>query len=60
MKDLTPSGTRRMGANPHANGGLLKKTLRLPDFHDYARSSSTSRARWKPKTLGRWESFCAM
>ena len=24
-----------MGANPHANGGLLKKTLRLPDFRDY-------------------------
>ena len=25
-----------MGANPHANGGLLKKALRLPDFRDYA------------------------
>ena len=25
-----------MGANPHANGGLLKKTLRLPDFREYA------------------------
>jgi xylulose-5-phosphate/fructose-6-phosphate phosphoketolase len=36
LKELTPAGTRRMGANPHANGGLLKKTLRLPDFRAYA------------------------
>lgn len=35
LKELTPSGIRRMGANPHANGGLLKKTLRLPDFRKY-------------------------
>ncbi|HKO98725.1 MAG TPA: phosphoketolase family protein [Pyrinomonadaceae bacterium] len=35
LKDLTPSGNRRMGANPHANGGLLKKTLRMPDFRAY-------------------------
>ncbi len=33
---LAPEGTRRMGANPHANGGLLLKPLRLPDFRDYA------------------------
>jgi len=31
-----PRGTRRMGANPHANGGLLLKDLRLPKFTDYA------------------------
>jgi xylulose-5-phosphate/fructose-6-phosphate phosphoketolase len=31
-----PAGDRRMGANPHANGGLLRKPLRLPDFRDYA------------------------
>lgn len=36
LKELTPSGARRMGANPHANGGRLKKSLRLPDFRDYA------------------------
>ena len=35
LRELTPSGTRRMGANPHANGGLLKKNLRLPDFKAY-------------------------
>ncbi len=33
---LIPQGARRMGANPHANGGLLLKDLRLPDFRDYA------------------------
>ncbi len=33
---LAPSGTRRMGANPHANGGLLLKDLAVPDFTDYA------------------------
>lgn len=33
---LAPSGTRRMGANPHANGGLLLQDLDLPDFRDYA------------------------
>jgi xylulose-5-phosphate/fructose-6-phosphate phosphoketolase len=33
---LAPSGLRRMGANPHANGGLLLRDLRLPDFRAYA------------------------
>jgi xylulose-5-phosphate/fructose-6-phosphate phosphoketolase len=33
---LAPAGDRRMGANPHANGGLLLRDLRLPDFPDYA------------------------
>ncbi|HRQ47610.1 MAG TPA: phosphoketolase family protein [Rhodocyclaceae bacterium] len=33
---LAPAGTRRMGANPHANGGVLLRDLRLPDFRDYA------------------------
>jgi xylulose-5-phosphate/fructose-6-phosphate phosphoketolase len=33
---LAPQGTRRMSANPHANGGLLLRDLRLPDFRDYA------------------------
>jgi xylulose-5-phosphate/fructose-6-phosphate phosphoketolase len=33
---LAPKGERRMSANPHANGGILLKDLRLPDFHDYA------------------------
>src|SRR6185312_14675972 len=33
---LAPVGERRMGANPHANGGLLLRALELPDFRDYA------------------------
>ncbi len=33
---LAPAGDRRMSANPHANGGLLLRDLRLPDFRDYA------------------------
>ena len=33
---LAPEGHKRMGANPHTNGGLLLKALRLPDFRDYA------------------------
>jgi xylulose-5-phosphate/fructose-6-phosphate phosphoketolase len=33
---LAPHGDRRMSANPHANGGLLLRELRLPDFRDYA------------------------
>ena len=34
--DQAPSGNHRMGATPHANGGLLLRDLRLPDFRDYA------------------------
>src|SRR6202795_1541996 len=36
LKELAPVGQRRMSANPHANGGVLKKALRLPPFSDYA------------------------
>ncbi len=35
LKALAPTGTRRIGSNPHANGGQLKKALHLPDFRDY-------------------------
>ncbi|WP_294470898.1 phosphoketolase [uncultured Ruminococcus sp.] len=35
LEELAPTGIRRMGANPHANGGLLLRDLRLPDFRDY-------------------------
>jgi xylulose-5-phosphate/fructose-6-phosphate phosphoketolase len=37
LAGLAPVGERRMGANPHANGGLLLRDLELPDFRDYAR-----------------------
>jgi xylulose-5-phosphate/fructose-6-phosphate phosphoketolase len=36
LAELPPKGERRMSANPHANGGLLLKDLRLPNFRDYA------------------------
>jgi xylulose-5-phosphate/fructose-6-phosphate phosphoketolase len=36
LEALAPTGHRRMGANPHANGGELLQSLSLPDFHDYA------------------------
>ena len=36
LAELAPKGARRMGANPHANGGLLMRELHLPDFRDYA------------------------
>ena len=35
LKAIAPKGDRRMGANPHANGGKLLRDLRLPDFRDY-------------------------
>jgi len=36
LAELAPEGDRRMGANPHANGGKLLRELRMPDFRDYA------------------------
>lgn len=36
LKELAPTGTRRMGANPHTNGGGLLKDLHMPDFRSYA------------------------
>jgi xylulose-5-phosphate/fructose-6-phosphate phosphoketolase len=36
LAELAPKGERRMGSNPHANGGLLLKDLKMPDFQDYA------------------------
>ena len=36
LAELAPVGTRRMGANPHANGGLLLRDLHMPDYRNYA------------------------
>ena len=36
LRALAPEGARRMGGNPHANGGMLLRDLKLPDFRDYA------------------------
>ena len=35
LAELAPKGARRMGANPHANGGILLRDLRMPDFREY-------------------------
>jgi xylulose-5-phosphate/fructose-6-phosphate phosphoketolase len=36
LAELAPKGDRRMGANPHANGGILLRDLKMPDFRDHA------------------------
>jgi xylulose-5-phosphate/fructose-6-phosphate phosphoketolase len=36
LAELAPKGQRRMGDNPHANGGILLRDLKMPDFRDYA------------------------
>jgi len=36
LAELAPKGNRRMGANPHTNGGILLKDLKMPDFREYA------------------------
>ena len=41
LKELAPKGIRRMGSNPHANGGSILKDLILPDFRDYALNFAT-------------------
>lgn len=40
LKDLAPTDNRRIGSNPHANGGLVRKELHLPDFRQYAVDAS--------------------
>ncbi|MET0331212.1 MAG: phosphoketolase family protein [Dyella sp.] len=56
LADLAPTGQRRMGANPHANGGELLKPLVLPDFRNHAVSLSTPGAdkREATRILGGW------
>ncbi len=47
---LAPRGERRMGANPHANGGVLLRDLRMPDFRDYAVAVPTPGVKGKGDT----------
>ena len=56
LAELAPRGERRMGANPHANGGLLLRDLRLPEFRDYAVEVSAPGAELSEPTrvLGNW------
>jgi len=41
LAELAPEGDRRMGANPHANGGMLLRDLKMPDYRDYAQDVPT-------------------
>lgn len=54
--ELAPKGTRRMGSNPHANGGLLLKDLRLPDYRNYQVDVTTPGAKMVESTavLGKY------
>jgi xylulose-5-phosphate/fructose-6-phosphate phosphoketolase len=56
LLDLPPRGSRRMSANPHANGGLLLEELRLPDFRDYgvAVASPATETSEATRVLGTW------
>jgi xylulose-5-phosphate/fructose-6-phosphate phosphoketolase len=56
LAELPPRGTRRMSANPHTNGGLLLRDLRLPDFRDYAvEVGAPGAGNTEPtRVLGRW------
>ncbi|HWN63032.1 MAG TPA: phosphoketolase family protein, partial [Streptosporangiaceae bacterium] len=56
LRALPPRGDRRMSANPHANGGLLLRDLRLPDFRDYGVEVSAPGAGTSEPTrvLGHW------
>ena len=48
-----------MSANPHANGGTLRKPLRMPDFREYAVRSAQARDGCGSRTPLSWASFCA-
>ena len=50
LRDMAPSGTRRISANPHANGGLLCKALDMPDFREFAVEVKTPGAEYVPPT----------
>ena len=59
LRAMAPEGQRRITANPHANGGLLRKPLELPDFRDYA-VKVRSRGRLRCHRPRRWRTFCGM
>jgi xylulose-5-phosphate/fructose-6-phosphate phosphoketolase len=50
FRALAPKGSRRMGANPHANGGVLRKPLRMPDFRGYAVKVEKPGTTWAENT----------
>ena len=59
LAELAPVSTRRMGANPHANGGILLKELKMPDFRDYAVDVPKPGSWWQRRRAS-WGISCAM
>ena len=60
LAELAPKGDRRMGANPHANGGVLLKDLKLPDFRDYAVEVTAPGTAIAESTREFLDNFCEM
>ena len=56
---LAPKGDRRMGANPYANGGLLRRELELPDLEELCGRRRRGRAARRPKRRALWATTCA-
>jgi xylulose-5-phosphate/fructose-6-phosphate phosphoketolase len=54
LAEFAPKGDRRMGANPHTNGGLLLRDLRMPDFHNHAVECDFAWCRLKVKIRSCW------
>ena len=50
LRTLAPKGERRMSANPHANGGVIKRNLRMPDFQSYAIDVDSPGTKQAPNT----------
>jgi xylulose-5-phosphate/fructose-6-phosphate phosphoketolase len=50
LQEMAPLGTRRISANPHANGGKLRKDLEMPDFREYAVEVKSPSASYAPPT----------
>ena len=58
IAELAPKGHRRMSDNPHANGGLLMRDLKMPDFRDYAVKVSNPGAT-NAESGAKWANSCA-
>ena len=59
LAELAPKGHRRMSDNPHANGGLLLRDLKMPDFRDYAVKVPSPGATHGRVRAARWASSSA-
>ncbi len=60
IRETAPQGLRRMSANPHANGGLLRKSLDLPDLHDHAVTAGQPGSMKAESTKAMGDFLCAV